>query len=331
MTFQHQESERPLIWMLDDEWNDHSSIEKHLVDQGFAFHWTNSGRLQEECPRYAPQAVGLLLQVGFPCPVGLLDQLTQCRGIVVTGTGYDNVDLQAAAQRKILVACVADYCTQEVALHAISLLLSLARRLPEMDRQVRSGQWDTLAQLPYLRRPTALTLGVLGCGRIGRRVARLAHGLGLSVLASDARGVPEALQCEGVVPVSLDALLAQSDYLSIHLPLTEQTQGLLDRAAFAKMRRGAVLINTSRAAIVDEEALLEALDNGTLSAAGLDVFWEEPLPPHHPLCRMQQVILSPHAAYVSREAIEELWRRACENVVALVRGESVADVVNVGL
>ena len=232
--------------------------------------------------------------------------------IVATVTaGTDPVDLDAARDCGVWVANVPDAYTEEVAVHALAMMLSLLRQLPRYDRHVRGGGWDSL-EGPRPARPSALTLGIVGLGRIGSRLAELARPLFGRLLGHD----PVSAAPAGVEAVTLERLLAESDVVSLHLPITDATRGLIGAAQLAAMRPGALLVNASRGGLVDERALVAALDEGRLAGAGLDVLAQEPPGPGSPLLRHPAVLLSPHAGFLSVRSEREGVARQAANVAA---------------
>lgn len=236
--------------------------------------------------------------------------------ISVWGTGVDNIDLDAAARHGVTVTNTPGVNADAVAEHTLALMLALARRIPAMDRAVRAGEWPR----GLLQQLHGKTLGVVGLGAIGRRVARLGRALGMRLLAWTFHPDPGLAAELGVELVSLEALLAEADVVSLHLSLTPESRGLLDREKLGLMRRGAFLINTARGALVEREALLEALGSGRLGGAGLDVFHDEPLPPEDPLLALDTVILTPHNAGMTPEVIEAGLQQAVENIENFLRG-----------
>ncbi len=253
--------------------------------------------------------------------------LARCRVISVYAVGTDGVDLGAASARGIAVANVPGYCTDDVAEHTLALLLAAWRKLPRAERVARSGDWG-LEPLRPIPRLAGRTVGLLGFGRIARAVAARLAGFRVTVLAHDPWGDPAAAAGLGVRLVGLEELLRASDAVSIHLPLTAETSGLLDRRRLALLRPGAVLVNAGRGGVVDEEALLRALTSGALGAAALDVVAAEPPAPDHPLLALPRVIATPHMAYYSEDSLLDLRRAVASNAAAVLRGEPVADVVN---
>jgi len=255
----------------------------------------------------AAGADALLVQYA-PITSRVLDHLPRCRIISRYGIGVDNIDLAAATARGILVANVPDYCIEEVATHALALLLTCARKVLALDRSVRQGRWDTIGVARPVRRLSGQTLGLIGFGRIARALARSAQGLGLRVIAYDAYLGTEAAQGTGVELVPQERLWAESDYLSLHVPLTPETRHMVNHQTLGQMKPTAVIINTARGPLIDGVALAEAINQGHLAGAALDVTEPEPLPLDHPLRHLDTVVLTPHASWYSEEALPELQR-----------------------
>jgi D-3-phosphoglycerate dehydrogenase len=250
----------------------------------------------------------------------LLMQLTKCKAIGRFGLGVDNIDLAAAAEKGIQVNYVPDYCIHEVSDHAVALLLALARKVPQSNKLVQSGRWEVPPLTP-MHRLTGRVLGLVGFGNIPRMVAPKAKALGLRVIAYDPFAKAELFTQAGVESVSFDQLLAQSDFVSVHAPLTPETRGLMNAAAFSKMKNGASVINTARGPLIDEAALVAALDSGQVGAAALDVVTTEPLAKDSPLLGRDNVILTPHTAFYSVEALNELQTKCASDVARVLSGE----------
>jgi len=226
--------------------------------------------------------------------------------IVFMGTGASSyIDVDAAEKLGIRVRTIRDYGNRTIAEHAVALMFAAARQVATMDRAVRRGHWEVLDGIELEHK----TLGVIGTGGIGREMVRLGHGLGMKVLAWNRSGVPDDLPCK---QCELDDLLTRSDVVSIHLALTEQTEGLIDARRIALLGADGILINTARGAITDETALVSALQNSRIRHAGLDVFDEEPLPADHPLLTLENVTLTSHAGFMTTEASVRLLRMALE-------------------
>jgi D-3-phosphoglycerate dehydrogenase / 2-oxoglutarate reductase len=262
-------------------------------------------------------------------PAELLQQLTRCKAIGRFGLGVDNIDVPAATARGITVTYVPDYCMQEVSDHAMALLLSLARKVPYSNKLVQAGRWEMLAVAP-LRRLEGQVLGLIGFGNIPRALTPKAQAFGLTVIAHDPYAPKEVFAATGVESVSFDDLLARSDFISVHAPLLPATRGLVNAAAFAKMKKGALIVNTARGPLIDEPALIAALDSGHLGGAALDVVTTEPLPKDSPLLGRDNVILTPHTAFYSVEALEELQTKCASDVARVLSGEKPVYPVKVG-
>ncbi len=253
-------------------------------------------------------------------PGELLRQLTRCKAIGRFGLGVDNIDLPAAKECGIAVNYVPDYCLREVSDHAMALLLALARKVTLSNKLVQSGRWEVPPIVP-LRRLEGQVLGLIGFGNIPRALAPKAQAFGLKVITHDPYVKLDALAKAGVEGVSFDDLLARSDFISVHAPLMAATRGLVNAAAFAKMKKGALVINTARGPLIDEAALVAALDSGQLGGAALDVVTSEPLAKDSPLVGRDNVILTPHTAFYSVEALEELQTKCASDVARVLSGE----------
>ncbi|MGQ9457923.1 MAG: C-terminal binding protein [Anaerolineae bacterium] len=257
----------------------------------------------------------------------VIARLPRCRGLIRLGIGYDSVDVRTATEHGLPVCNVPTYCVQDVAEHALALLLASVRHLARQDRWIRAGQWDrTGASQTY--RVQGRTLGFVAFGRIARTLAGLVQGFGMTLLAYDPYVDAETMARYGVQKVDLDELLRRADFLSVHAPLTERTRHLLSHREFALMKDGVFLVNTSRGPVVDEAALVEALRSGKVRGAGLDVTEQEPLPPDSPLRTLENVTLTPHVGAYSQESVEDLYRIGCRIVVDLVQGIWPEEVVN---
>ena len=251
----------------------------------------------------------------------------RCRIIACASTGFDYVDFKAAARRGIWVTNCPGYCTDEVATHTMALLLSQARRLPQVRRLVREGEWDPrpLRPLPHVR---GQTLGIIGWGRIGRAVSAKAQALGFNVIADDPYVDPKMMEAAGVRPADKETVLRESDYVSLHTPLTAETRHMMDARMLALMKPTAYLINTARGALIDEPALLAAVQNEKVAGAAVDVLTVEPPAPDHPFLHDDRIAITPHIAWCSEEADGAVWEWAAENVARVFRGEDPLHAVN---
>lgn len=246
------------------------------------------------------------------------------RGIVRYGVGVDNIDLAAAARQGIRVANVPDYGVEDVSDHALALLLAVVRRIVTRDRDLRAGAWN-VARAEPMHRLAGRTLGLLGYGRIGARFHQKAAALGFArVIVCD----PAAALPADAERVGLETLLAESDVLSCHAPLTPQTRHVVDATALARMKPTAIIINTARGGLIDEAALAAALDGGRLFGAGLDVYESEPLAAASPLRALRNVVLTDHTAWYSEESVAELQSKAAGEMARILRGEAPVHWVN---
>lgn len=262
-------------------------------------------------------------------PGELLRQLTRCKAIGRFGLGVDNIDVKAAAELGITVTYVPDYCMHEVSDHAMALLLALARKIPLSNMLVQAGRWDMPAVVP-IHRLAGRVLGLVGFGNIPRALAPKAKAFGLRVVAHDPYVSPAALAAAEVEGVSFERLLEISDFVSIHAPLLPATRGLFNAEVFRKMKKGAVVINTARGPLLDEDALVAALDSGQLGGAALDVVAVEPLPKDSRLIGRDNLILTPHTAFYSVEALEELQTKCAADVARVLSGEKPVYPVKMG-
>lgn len=281
----------------------------------------------ESAPLRTPEAVvdalgnaeGLIVDAATPVTRTVLERAADLRVVGRAGIGVDNVDVAAAADEDVVVVNVPDYAVEEVSTHALALLLACVRKLPVYDRRVKSGTWNWEDGRP-LHRLRGKTLGLLAYGKIARRFAEKVSGFAVDVIACDPYVDEEEMASVGVEKVELDELLRESDVLSVHAPLTDETRHSLDADAFAAMPEDAVVVNTARGGVIDTDALAAALSEDSIAAAGLDVFDPEP-PVDHPLRDRDDVILTPHTAWYSEESRRELSRSVATDVLRVLRGE----------
>lgn len=283
---------------------------------------------ESEIVDLVPSADAIILFHDIPRMSDLtLARAEKCRGIVRAGVGYNNVDLEAASRRGIVVCNVPDYGTEEVADHAILLLLAIARQLRQGDEAIRRKVWDfnTVIDTPRLR---GKTLGLVGCGRIGTATALRAKAFGLDVVFYDPYVPPGFDKALGIRRAdTLEELLSTSLFVSLHCFLDERSFHLIDAKALATMPQGSILVNTARGGVVDQTALVDALDSGHLLGAGIDVLEREPLDDDR-LRNHPRVLLSPHSAFYSREGFIELRRKTAEEIYRLLTGRPLRCPVN---
>jgi D-3-phosphoglycerate dehydrogenase len=250
----------------------------------------------------------------------IIKQLTKCKAIGRFGLGVDNIDLVAAKDKGIPVNYVPDYCIHEVSDHAVAMLLALIRKIPLSNKLVQGGRWEMPAVVP-ITRITGTTLGLVGFGNIPRLVAPKAQAFGMKVIAYDPYVKPEVFKAADVEGVDLDTLLKRSDYISVHAPLMDATRGLINAAALAKTKKGVYIVNTARGPLIDEAALVAALDSGQVGGAALDVVTVEPLPKDSKLVGRDNVILTPHTGFYSVEALAELQTKCASDIARILSGE----------
>lgn len=295
-----------------------------LRELGEVRHYTSPVRDEAELvSRLAEADVSIGIRERTPFGASLIERLPRLKVIAITGTGYPHIDVPAATARGIAVVNNPAFSSRSVAELALGLMLAVLRRIPQRDRALRAGEWDASLGSELFGR----TLGILGMGNIGQLVAHLAQAFGMRVIAWGPTLTPERALQFGVRHTSLEELLRQADVVSLHLRLSPKTRQLLGRAEIATMKRSAILINTARAELTDEAALVNALAAGHIAGAGLDVYRDEPLPDSSPLLRLENVVLTPHIGWVTRETARRFAEGAVENVANWVAGRPT-NVVN---
>ncbi|WP_158748783.1 C-terminal binding protein [Acidobacterium sp. S8] len=283
-----------------------------LESAGFELEEVQPGcRNEDEVIDRCADADVLLVQWA-PITRHVLGSLPKLRGVVRYGIGVNNIDLDAAKDLRIGVANIPTYCIEEVSNHAVTMILSLARRIPHDHYRIAHGEWGVAPLLP-IPAFTDLTLGLVGFGAIARRVADKAKVFGFNMAAADPYVKPEVFEERGVQSLELKELLANANIISLHCPLVKETTHLIDEAAISAMKRGVIIVNTSRGQIICEPHLIGALQSGRVLGAGLDVFEEEPLPASSVLRGLPNVILTSHAASVSTRSVESLQIKAAES------------------
>jgi len=323
---------RPAVVVLSERLGAVTAQERRLEAAGAVVRgaplWT-----REDIVANAAGAEVVILGAVEPFDAAAMERLPGLLAVVRRGVGHDNVDLDAASRLGIVVANVPDASVEEVSDHALALLLAVERAVPWLDAAVHEGRWrHDPAEIEAIRRGARrlnrLTLGVVGFGRIGRALARKARAVYGRVVASDPVVAPDEAARAGVELLGLDDLLGAADHVSLHAPLLPATRHLIGARALAAMRPGAVLVNTSRGGLVDEAAVLAAVESGHLRGAGLDVTGQEPLAPDDPLLRSRRVVLTAHPAAASSTTAVELVARSVDAAIDLVNGRRPASVVN---
>jgi len=296
-----------------------------LEPLGFDF-VTGQCKTGEEVAALCRNADAILTQWA-PVTAEAIEALDKCKVIVRYGIGVDNVDLDAARSKGIPVVNVPDYAVQEVADHALSLMLGIVRKIPQVVQRVRDGIWEISPCRPIIGLQ-GKTIGVAGFGNIARAVIHRAKAFGLNAVGYDPFVSETAFEQLGVEKVDWQTLLSRSDILSVHMPLTKDTKHIFNDAAFRSMKRTAFLVNTSRGGTIDTSALIEALESGEIAGAALDVLEHEPISSDSPLLRMDQCIVTSHCAWYSENSLLRLQEYAALEIKRLFSGEKLLHVVN---
>ncbi len=280
---------------------------------------TKAADEEELQKRIAAAEVVINIRAYSKFTAALLGNCPKLKMISVLGIGTDNIDLSAASRLGIKVCNTPGYSAISVAEHTLTLMLAAARQIPAHERELRAGRWVRLPMIQLHGK----TLGIIGWGDIARQLASLASGIGMKVLIWTFHPQPERLAGFSAQFVELEKLLSEADVISVNIRASEKTRGLLSRDALAKVKPSCILVNTARASIVDTPALIEALSSGRLAAAALDVFDQEPLPPHDPLLSLPNVVLSPHNAGMTPEAIAKGNEMVVENIFSFLKGKPI--------
>jgi D-3-phosphoglycerate dehydrogenase / 2-oxoglutarate reductase len=300
------------IVVTDDRFNSYEDERKVLEDIGAEIIVANCetpGQVIEACH----DADGILVNLA-PMPAEVIGQLKRCKVIARYGVGYDNVDVDACTKKGIYLANVPDYCEEEVSDQALALLLACARKIARRDAQVRAGQWNIGKKDPIYR-IAGKTFAFLGFGMIARCLMRKIKGLGFSrILVYDPFVDAGTIGALGGEKSEWKEALGDADFISVHMPLNDQTRGIIDAEAFGMMKSTAIIVNTSRGPVIDEKALISALTSGRINSAGLDVHEKEPLDRDSPFMKIENCVLSDHVGWYSEESMSELKRKAAENI-----------------
>lgn len=302
-------------------------LERGIADRyGFEIDKPKQCRTEEDVISVVKDADAIIVQYA-PVSSRVIDAAPRLKVVSEYGTGVDGIDIESCSARGIAVCNVPDYCWQEVSDHAVALALSLDRGVVRLDRAIREGDYSLVSVKP-LKRLSERVFGVIGLGRIARAAALKARGVGYKVIGTDVAFRPGTVTDDGIPVLTFDEVLEQSDVVSVHVPLTPATRHLINRETLAKMKPEAAIVNTSRGGIVDTEAIIEALQRHTIRGAALDVFETEPLPKDHPLCALDNVILTPHAGYYSEDSLYELKTRPIENASEVLAGRAPRNILN---
>lgn len=314
------------VVITDNEYKDFRYEESALLSNGIELVIAQC-QTEEDVINACHDADGII-NLYAPMTRKVIDSLTKCKVITRYGVGVDTIDLDAATEKGICVGNVPDYGINEVSDHALALILSLLRKITFSNDLVKKGTWDVNLSKP-LRRLSTLTIGLVGFGNIPKRLAEKVQALGLNVIVHDPFVAEEVAKERNVTLVSLEDLCKNADVISVHVPLNDATRGQIGKAQFELMKESAYLINTARGPVVDEPALIEALQTGQIAGAALDVITTEPIDPNHPFLEMDNVVLTPHMAGYSEESAAEMRTKTALGIVdVLIYGQYPKYLVN---
>jgi len=318
------------VILADNDWPSLDTEEQLFYKHGIDF--SAYKKMQRENLLNIAEEIDALIVEYTQVDKGIINKLTKCKIISVNGVGVDSIDLEAATDCGICVANVPDYCIEEVAVHTVSLLLTCARKIVHLDRKVRERKWsykDAIAINSFQNR----ILGIIALGKIGCRVSQIMQPFGFKVISYNPLKPVKEFSIENVRMVgSLQELLKKSDVVSIHCPLVPETRNLINEEQLGLMKTDAILINTSRGGIVNETALYKALKERQIASAGLDVMAKEPPEPNNPLLTLENIVITPHVAFYSEEAMKEVRIRAANEVIrVLVENRLPINLVNNGV
>ena len=302
-------------------------IEESLIRAAGGELRSGNDKQVEALKRLAADADAVITQFA-PINAEVIGAMQRAKVIIRYGIGYDNVDVKAARERGIPVCNIPDYCIDEVADHTLAFILGITRQVVPNTLHVRDGKWGLATPLDQLRTLRDQTVGIVGFGRIGREVAARLAPFKCRRLVHDGFVPADTLLAAGCEPVSLDELLAQSDIVTLHCPSTPQTKKLLNDDSLGRMKQGSVVVNLGRGDLIDSGSLIAALQSGKISAAALDVFEQEPLPPENPLRFMPNVITASHIASASPKSVRTLRETAAKIAIMALRGEPLPNIVN---
>ncbi len=316
---------KPYVLIIDSVFDSYQPEAEVLEPLGYSIERCRDEEV-EAIASLAPDCEAILVNL-YPIDRALIRTLAACRAIARYGVGYDTVDVEAASEHGIWVANVCDYATEDVSDHAVALLFGAVRRIPFRDREVRKGGW-ALYRRQQSRRTMGKVLGIIGYGAIGGTFHRKLSGVSFSrVLVCDPYIDRARITDSGAIPATHEEVYEQADYISLHVPLNDETKHMIDEAALSAMKDDAILINTSRGGVVDTEALVHALGAGRPGYAALDVHEIEPLPSDSPLFALENVVLTDHCAWYTEESLVELKRKTAENVRSVIEtGRPVSPV-----
>jgi D-3-phosphoglycerate dehydrogenase len=319
-----RESEFNVV-LTDYEWSDLGIEHSLFAPLGINFTAAHCNS-EDDILKVAENADAVIAEYA-PLTARVIHSLRKCRIISMNATGFDNVDVEAASADGILLVNCPDYCFEEVADHTMAMILSCARGIFQYDRRIQGKVWDYKSAGPRERIRNSV-LGLIGFGRVAQAVAARARSFGMRVMACDPFITGEVFEAQGVQLATRQETLAMADYLSIHVPLTRETQKSIGTLELSLMKHSAFMINTCRGAVVDEKALYEALKIGIIRGAALDVLEDEPPDFSNPLLSLDNVLITPHAAFYSETAMAEVRTRSAREVIKIFKGELPNQIVN---
>jgi D-3-phosphoglycerate dehydrogenase len=314
------------VVVTDDRYKNYDE-EKKVLDKIGAELVIANCRTEGEVAEICWDADAILCNLA-PMSAEVIEKLDKCKVISRYGVGYDNVDVKACTEKGIYLTNVPDYCAEEVSDHALALLMSCARKVARRDAQVRRGLWNIGCGDPIYR-IAGKTFAFLGFGMIGRCLYRKIKGLNFSrILIFDPYLDEKAVKSYGAEKTDFETALKEADFISLHMPLNEKTESIINREAISMLKKTAIIINTSRGPLIDEKALIDALREGRINYAGLDVHCKEPLDGDNPLMNLENCVLTDHVGWYSEESMNELKRKAAENVSDVLSGREPKYKVN---
>jgi D-3-phosphoglycerate dehydrogenase len=285
----------------------------------------------KELGRVLRDAAAVIIDADVNISLDVIEEMKKCKIIVTASVGFDHIDLKAASSRGIYVSNVPGYCAEEVADHTIGLMIAVARKILILNKSTKAGKWDDWRAAEPVFRLRGRTLGIIGLGRIGTAVALRAKAFGLNVIAYDPY-IPIGRDASlGVKSVDLDSLLRESEIISIHVPLTDETRHMIASLEFRRMKDGVFIVNTARSAVVDAKALVDSLRSGKVAGAGWDVFENEPPDQDDPLLRMDTVVVTPHTGFLSVESQRDRQTMAVDEVERILRHERPRSALNLAM
>ncbi|SNX54280.1 C-terminal binding protein [Thermoanaerobacterium sp. RBIITD] len=320
---------KPLIWIIDEEWSNYD-IEENLLRQNFpdCMIKHSKNNYHKDLNEFGQYADAILCQIYVNITNETIEALKNCKVISIYGGGYDRVDINAAKSKDIKVTFVPGYCVEDVSDYVIACIYYFNKQLNNTAfNSLEKGQWGAQAITHLNRRIKNSTLFIIGFGRIGRLVAKKANSLDLNVIVYDPYVSNNIIKEYNVKRVDLEVGLKNADYISINTRYYEETKALISMKEFKLMKNTAIIINTSRGGVIVQDDLIQAVENGTIAGAALDVVENEPPKIGEGIFKCKNILVTPHISYLSKESIEELKIRAVNNVVKALKGEQIEDLV----